>query len=49
MIRRRIIEPCFGWIKTAGNLRRTRFRGVLRTNLATNIAAAAHNLIRMRV
>jgi transposase len=46
-VRRRMIEGCFGWIKTIGNFRRTRFRGVLRTNLVANLTAAAYNLVRM--
>ena len=46
-VRRRLIEGCFGWIKTIGNFRRTRFRGVLRTNLVANLTAAAYNLVRM--
>lgn len=31
---RRCIEPIFGWIKEYGGLRRSRFRGVARTQLA---------------
>lgn len=47
MIKRRLIEGCFGWIKTTGGLRKTRFRGVKKTNLFACIAAATYNLIRM--
>ncbi len=47
LIRRRLIEGCFGWIKTIGNFRRTRFRAVPKTNLVANLTAAAYNLIRM--
>jgi len=47
LIRRRMIEGCFGWMKTIGNCRRTRFRGVLKTNLVANLTAAAYNLVRM--
>ena len=47
LIRRRLIEGCFGWMKTVGNFRRTRFRGVLKTNLVANLTAAAYNLVRM--
>jgi transposase len=44
---RRRIESIFGWLKTAGGLRRTRVRGVARTQLAGTLAAAAYNLLRM--
>lgn len=47
LIRRRLIEGCFGWIKTIGNFRRTRFRGVQKTALVANLTAAAYNLVRM--
>jgi len=47
LIKRRLIESCFGWIKTIGNFRRTRFRGVKKTDLAANLMAAAYNLVRM--
>lgn len=46
-IRRRLIEKSFGWMKTIGGMRRTRFRGVPRTNLFANLTAAAFNLIRI--
>jgi transposase len=46
-VKRRLIEKSFGWMKTIGGLRRTRFRGVQRTNLLANICAAAFNLIRI--
>ena len=41
------IEKIFGWIKTIGGLRRTRFRGKERTQLAATMVAAAYNLLRM--
>ena len=47
LIRRRIIESCFGWMKTVGNCGRTRFRGIPKTNLFTNLIAATYNLVRM--
>jgi len=47
LIKRRIIEGCFGWMKTVGNCRRTRFRGTLKTNLFANLIAATYNLVRM--
>jgi transposase len=44
---RRRIEKTFGWLKSYGGLRRSRFRGVARTQLAAQLAAAAYNLLRM--
>lgn len=44
---RRRIEKIFGWLKSFGGLRRTRVRGVARTQLAARLAAAAYNLLRM--
>jgi len=41
------IEKIFGSIKTIGGLRRTRFRGKERTQLAATMVAAAYNLLRM--
>jgi hypothetical protein len=37
----------FGWMKTVGNLRRTRFRGRERTQLAAYLVGTAYNLIRV--
>lgn len=44
---RRRIESIFGWMKTVGGLRRTRYRGVARTELYAHVVAAAYNLLRM--
>jgi len=44
---RRRIETIFGWLKSFGGLKRTRVRGVAKTQLAARIAAAAYNLLRM--
>jgi transposase len=41
------IEEAFGWIKTVGNLRRSRWRGVARTQLAAHLTAATYNLVRI--
>lgn len=46
VIRRRI-EQIFGWMKTAGGLRRSRYRGVERTRSFSYMVAAAYNLTRM--
>ena len=44
---RKRIEQIFGWIKTVGGLRRTRFKGRARTQLAAYIVGAAYNLLRI--
>ncbi len=41
------VEEIFGWVKTIGHFRRTRFKGQLRTQLAAHLVAAAYNLLRM--
>ena len=44
---RRRIEEISGWMKTIGGLRKSRYRGVARTNLCAQIVAGAYNLVRM--
>lgn len=44
---RKRIESIFGWMKTAGGLRKTRLRGVTATELWAQITGAAYNLLRM--
>ena len=44
---RKRIEEIFGWFKTTGNFRRTRFKGLAKTRLATQITGAAYNLVRL--
>src|SRR5215469_3558437 len=44
---RKRVEEIFGWAKTVGGLRRTRFRGIARTAFWTYIVGAAYNLVRM--
>jgi transposase len=44
---RRKIEKIFGWLKTFGGLRRSRVRGLARTQLAARLAAATYNLLRI--
>jgi len=46
IIRKRV-EEIFGWFKTVGGLRRSRFRGVPRTQLAAYLVGAAYNLLRV--
>ena len=44
---RKRVEEIFGWIKTVGNFRRTRYRGVERTSFAAYLVGAAYNLLRI--
>ncbi len=44
---RKRVEEIFGWAKTIGGLRRTRFHGVARTQQAAYFVGAAYNLLRM--
>jgi hypothetical protein len=44
---RKRVEEIFGWEKTVGNFRRTRYRGRDRTSLASYLLGAAYNLLRM--
>lgn len=44
---RKRVEEIFGWMKTVGGFRRTRYKGLDRTGLAGYLVAAAYNLVRM--
>ncbi len=44
---RKRVEEIFGWMKTVGGFRRTRYHGVNRTGLAGYLVATAYNLVRM--
>ncbi len=44
---RKRVEEIFGWMKTIGGFRKTRFRGIQRTHLAVWFVGAAYNLLRM--
>jgi hypothetical protein len=44
---RKRMEEIFGWLKTIGGLRKTRFRGVARTQHVAYLVGAAYNLLRM--
>jgi IS5 family transposase len=44
---RKRVEEIFGWMKTVGNFRKTRYRGLNRTELASYMVGAAYNLIRI--
>lgn len=45
--KRKRVEEIFGWMKTVGGLRRTRFRGLAKTQLAGYLVATAYNLVRI--
>ncbi len=45
---RKRVEEVFGWMKTVGGYRKTRFRGQQRVGMAFTMAATAYNLVRMR-
>ena len=44
---RKRVEEIFGWMKTVGGFRRTRYRGLDRTGLVGYLVATAYNLVRM--
>ena len=44
---RKRVEEIFGWMKTVGGFRRTRYHGVTRTQFAGYLVASAYNLVRL--
>jgi transposase len=44
---RKRVEEIFGWMKTIGGFRRTRYRGIQRTQFAGYLVGCAYNLMRM--
>jgi Transposase DDE domain len=44
---RKRVEEIFGWMKTVGGLRRTRYKGVERTQAWAYFVAGSYNLLRM--
>jgi hypothetical protein len=46
--KRKRIEKIFGWIKTVGELRKARHRGLERVGWVFTFTAAAYNLVRVR-
>jgi transposase len=46
--KRKCVEEIFGWMKTVGLLRKTRYRGVARVGWMFTFAAAVYNLVRLR-
>ncbi len=45
--KRKLIEEAFGWVKTVGGLRKTRFIGLSRVTAQALLAFATYNLVRM--
>ena len=45
--KRKLVEEIFGWFKTAGSWRKTRYRGVARNQLWGYVLAAAYDLVRI--
>jgi len=46
--KRKRVEEIFGWVKTIGGQRKTRYRGVARVDWMFSLALAGYNLVRMR-
>jgi transposase len=45
--KRKRVEEIFGWMKSFGGLRRTRFKGIARVQLHAHFVGAAYNLLRL--
>jgi len=45
--KRKRVEEIFGWMKTVGGLKRSRFVGIAKTQLTAYMVGAAYNLLRM--
>ena len=44
---RRGVERIFGWCKSVGGLRKTRYRGLPRVSVHAQLVATAYNLLRL--
>jgi transposase len=44
---RKKVEEIFGWMKTVGNLRKSRYIGLAKTRFIATMTGAAYNLVRM--
>jgi IS5 family transposase len=44
---RKRVEEIFGWAKTVGGLRKTRYRGLAKVDFAVYLVGAAYNLVRL--
>ncbi len=45
---RKRVEEIFGWLKTVGGLRKTRYRGFRRVGWMFTFATVVYNLVRIR-
>ena len=45
--KRKIVEEIFGWAKTVGGMRKTRYKGKEKTQLWAYIVGAAYNMLRI--
>jgi transposase len=45
--KRKRVEEIFGWLKTVGGMRRSRFIGQAKTQMAAYLSASAYNLLQM--
>ena len=45
--KRKRVEEIFGWLKTVGGLRKSRFIGQAKTQMAAFLSGAAYNLLRI--
>jgi transposase len=45
--KRKLVEEIFGWCKTVGGMRKTRYRGRRRNSFWTYLTATAYNLVRL--
>lgn len=46
--KRKLVEQCFGWMKTVGPMRQTKYRGLGLVDWSFMLSAAAFNLVRIR-
>jgi hypothetical protein len=45
--KRKRVEEIFGWLMTVGGMRKTRFIGEAKTQIAAYLSAATYNLLRI--
>jgi transposase len=47
-VKRKLVEQCFGWMKTVGPMRQTKYRGTALVDWIFLLSAATYNLVRIR-
>lgn len=45
--KRKLVEEIFGWAKTVGGMRKSRYKGIAKTQLWAYMVGAAYNMLRM--